>query len=95
MTITKLSLVAALALLIASPATARQLATGAYSYAATNMVVPQPTAVQYKQANGRDYRLKQRGYYGTPYGSGPQYGSGGGDQYGYGPGYSYARQAPN
>jgi hypothetical protein len=41
------------------------------------------------------YGLKARGYYGTPYGSGPQYGSGGGDQYGYGPGYSYARQAPN
>jgi hypothetical protein len=35
-----------------------------------------------------------RGYYGTPYGGGPQYGDGGGDQYGYGPGYSYARQAP-
>src|SRR5262249_6418734 len=32
-----------------------------------------------------DYGLKQRGYYGTPYGGGPQYGSGGGDQYGYGP----------
>jgi hypothetical protein len=41
------------------------------------------------------YRLEQRGYYGTPYGSGPQYGNGGGDQYGYGPGYSYARQAPD
>jgi hypothetical protein len=35
-----------------------------------------------------------QGYYGTPYGGGPQYGEGGGDQYGYGPGYSYARQAP-
>jgi hypothetical protein len=41
------------------------------------------------------YGQKARGYYGTPYGGGPQYGSGGGDQYGYGPGYSYARQAPN
>src|SRR5262249_10552818 len=41
-----------------------------------------------------DYGLKQRGYYGTPYGGGPQYSSGGGDQYGYGPAYSYAKQAP-
>jgi hypothetical protein len=41
-----------------------------------------------------DYGLKQKGYYGTPYGGGPQYGSGGGDQYGYGPAYSYAKQAP-
>ncbi|MFZ2077772.1 MAG: hypothetical protein WAV38_14190 [Xanthobacteraceae bacterium] len=39
--------------------------------------------------------LKERGYYGTPYGGGPQYASGGGDQYGYGPAYSYARQAPS
>jgi len=42
-----------------------------------------------------DYGLKQRGYYGTPYDGGPQYGSGGGDQYGYGPAYSYAKQAPS
>jgi len=41
-----------------------------------------------------DCNLKQRGYYGTPYGDGPQYGSGGGDQYGYGPAYSYGKQAP-
>ena len=39
--------------------------------------------------------LSHRGYYGTPYGGGPQTGNGGGDQFGYGPGYSYARQAPN
>ena len=42
-----------------------------------------------------DYGLKQRGYYGTPYDGGPQYGSGGGDQYGSGPAYSYAKQAPS
>jgi opacity protein-like surface antigen len=41
------------------------------------------------------YGAGERGYYGTPYGDGPQYGSGGGDQYGYGPGFSYARQAPS
>jgi opacity protein-like surface antigen len=41
------------------------------------------------------YSLKGRGYYGTPYDGGPQFGSGGGDQYGYGPAYSYARQAPS
>jgi hypothetical protein len=51
--------------------------------------------------NGRPFvpaskhELSQRGYYGTPYGGGPQYDDGGGDQYGYGPGYSYARQAPS
>jgi hypothetical protein len=32
-----------------------------------------------------DYDLRARGYYGTPYGGGPQFGSGGGNQYGYGP----------
>jgi hypothetical protein len=42
-----------------------------------------------------DYGPRAKGYYGTPYDGGPQYGSGGGDQYGYGPGYSYARQAPS
>jgi hypothetical protein len=42
-----------------------------------------------------DYGPRWKGYYGTPYDGGPQYGSGGGDQYGYGPGYSYARQAPS
>jgi hypothetical protein len=35
-----------------------------------------------------DYGPRAKGYYGTPYDGGPQYGSGGGDQYGYGPGYS-------
>ena len=39
--------------------------------------------------------LRQKGYYGTPYGPGPDYGYGGGDQFGYGPGYSYGRQAPD
>jgi hypothetical protein len=46
-------------------------------------------------SSSQEHALAQRGYYGTPYGGGPQYGNGGGDQYGYGPGYSYARQAPS
>jgi hypothetical protein len=46
-------------------------------------------------SSSEEHALAQRGYYGTPYGGGPQYGNGGGDQYGYGPGYSYARQAPS
>jgi hypothetical protein len=46
-------------------------------------------------SSSNEHGLAQRGYYGTPYGGGPQYGDGGGDQYGYGPGYSYARQAPS
>jgi hypothetical protein len=46
-------------------------------------------------SSSREHALAHRGYYGTPYGGGPQYGNGGGDQYGYGPGYSYARQAPS
>ena len=45
-------------------------------------------------AKQEDAKLVKDGHYGTPYGSGPQYGEGGGDQYGYGPAYSYARQAP-
>ena len=52
-------------------------------------------AAQSLPSFGGCYGLKARGYYGTPYNGGPQYGSGGGDQYGYGPAYSYARQAPN
>ena len=40
-------------------------------------------------STSQERELAQRGYYGTPYGGGPQYGNGGGDQYGYGPGYSY------
>jgi hypothetical protein len=47
------------------------------------------------QHSANEDSLAQRGYYGTPYSGGPQYGNGGGDQYGYGPGYSYARQAPS
>jgi opacity protein-like surface antigen len=52
-------------------------------------------AAQSLPSYGGCYGLKARGYYGTPYNGGPQYGSGGGDQYGYGPAYSYARQAPD
>jgi hypothetical protein len=51
------------------------------------------SAASYSSSNVHE--LAQRGYYGTPYVGGPQYGDGGGDQYGYGPGYSYARQAPS
>ncbi|MGA7230377.1 MAG: hypothetical protein WBX95_05540 [Xanthobacteraceae bacterium] len=51
-------------------------------------------SAQYLPYNGCS-SLRERGYYGTPTGGGPQYGYGGGDQYGYGPGYSYARQAPS
>jgi hypothetical protein len=51
-------------------------------------------SAQYLPYNGCS-SLRERGYYGTPTGGGPQYDYGGGDQYGYGPGYSYARQAPS
>lgn len=51
-------------------------------------------SAQYLPYNGCS-SLRERGYYGTPSGGGPQYDYGGGDQYGYGPGYSYARQAPD
>jgi hypothetical protein len=53
------------------------------------------SALAASHSSSSEYGLAQRGYYGTPYGGGPQYGDGGGDQYGYGPGYSYARQAPS
>jgi len=53
------------------------------------------SAQTYWGYNYGDAGPRHRGYYGTPYDGGPQYGSGGGDQYGYGPGYSYARQAPS
>jgi hypothetical protein len=60
-----------------------------------------PTAEQESKATAAEAVAKQedsilakKGHYGTPYGPGPQYGSGGGDQYGYGPGYSYAPLAP-
>jgi hypothetical protein len=60
-----------------------------------------PTAEQESKAAAaeavtkqEDAKLVKDGYYGTPYGPGPQYGEAGGDQYGYGPAYSYARQAP-
>ena len=61
-----------------------------------------PTPEQEAKGAADEARLKQeeaiygpKGRYGTPDGSGPQYGEGGGDQYGYGPAYSYARQAPD
>jgi hypothetical protein len=50
-------------------------------------------SAQYLPYNGCS-SLRERGYYGSPTGGGPQYDYGGGDQYGYGPGYSYAVQAP-
>jgi hypothetical protein len=51
-------------------------------------------SAQYLPYNGCS-DLRERGYYGTPSGGGPQYDYGGGDQYGYGPGYGYALQAPS
>jgi hypothetical protein len=63
--------------------------------AALLLIGASAAAAQSYWTYGGCYSLKERGYYGTPYGGGPQYGSGGGDQYGYGPAYSYARQAPN
>jgi hypothetical protein len=62
--------------------------------AATLLLVSAATGASAQWHSSYD-GLQQRGYYGTPYGGGPQYGDGGGDQYGYGPGYSYARQAPS
>src|ERR1700745_905810 len=50
-------------------------------------------SAQYLPYNGCS-SLRERGYYGTPSGGGPQYDYGGGDQDGYGPRYSYALQAP-
>jgi hypothetical protein len=69
--------------------------------ALTGLQCGAPTPAQRARAAAAEATLRQekavlgpKGRYGTPYGPGPQYGSGGGDQYGYGPGYSYARQAP-
>ncbi len=65
-----------------------------FIYAALLLIGCASTALAQSYWYNGDYNLKQRGYYGTPYDGGPQYGSGGGDQYGYGPAYSYAKQAP-